>query len=644
MIKTWQKSMLLIFSFLSTLALNFNLENSVIKYSTNGIQESGRNIVSVVLFLCLYHFYKKVYLEIRKEKVTRRQVIGTVLPAMLFATFMILGYSYAKLGNWSLVFTGKIDQLFTAVVFWCGYFSLFVAGILWLFRWMDKLEIEGGRTKVSFPLIRCYCNWLEKRPFLTAFLTMVIVYIPYMIASYPAIFMGDTPTQILQGYNLPQGCPDYMVPIAEGNYWNNHHPVVHTLLIHICIRLGVGIFSSYNVGIFIYALLQTFSLMVAVALLIKTLVEKDFSTKISLLVLLYFMISPWVQNFMFLVTKDIFYSILMVLFTVLLLRLATEEFTPKTGVLLTLVSFGLIVFRNDGKYVVLLSLIGCFVLLKHLRKKIGLIAIVTLVFSVLLTGVLFPLLQITPGSKREMLSIPFQQTARYLRDAGDEVTEEERAAISAVLDYEEIQQYYYPEISDTVKATYNEDATSEELIAYFKVWFQMLLKHPGIYIQATMNNVYSYFYPEYYGWATGAPHYDSYEWSSAVMDIGNALNEELPTDFHYPTALNSFRNQYEALRETFASLPVVSLLVTPAFYTWVLILWFFYCVRKKYGKGFLCMIPLLLVLLVCVASPVNGWYVRYFYPIALCMPGVLCGGLYMIKSQKSTEQECSEMK
>ena len=34
---------------------------------------------------------------------------------------------------------------------------------------------------------------------------------------------------------------------------------------------------------------------------------------------------------------------------------------------------------------------------------------------------------------------------------------------------------------------------------YFKAWFAMLRRHPGVYIQATLNNIYSYNDPFHMG-------------------------------------------------------------------------------------------------------------------------------------------------
>lgn len=89
------------------------------------------------------------------------------------------------------------------------------------------------------------------------------------------------------------------------------------------------------------------------------------------------------------------------------------------------------------------------------------------------TKVFMPAHDITPGSKREILSIPFQQTARFVQkhdglNSGVNptvkedgtiveapcdglVTDEERAVIDRVLKYENLGRRYNPDKSDAVK-------------------------------------------------------------------------------------------------------------------------------------------------------------------------------------------------
>ena len=103
---------------------------------------------------------------------------------------------------------------------------------------------------------------------------------------------------------------------------------------------------------------------------------------------------------------------------------------------------------------------------------------------------ILPMAGVKPGGKQEMLSIPFQQTARYVKYYGNDVSTEEEKVIRKVLDYDTIGKNYDPDLSDPVKNTYKQK--DEYLKDYFNIWFEMLKKHPTAYIQATLNGTYGY--------------------------------------------------------------------------------------------------------------------------------------------------------
>ena len=85
-----------------------------------------------------------------------------------------------------------------------------------------------------------------------------------------------------------------------------------------------------------------------------------------------------------------------------------------------------------------------------------------------------PQLGVEKGSVKEVLSIPFQQTARYIKEYPEEVTLKEKKAINDILSYDGIKENYNPEISDFVKNTFRE-GSEDKLDEYFKVWFEMFL-------------------------------------------------------------------------------------------------------------------------------------------------------------------------
>ena len=136
--------------------------------------------------------------------------------------------------------------------------------------------------------------------------------------------------------------------------------------------------------------------------------------------------------------------------------------------------------------------------------------------------VVFSFFKITPGSVREILSIPFQQTARYVKYCSQKVTKNEMMAIDAVLDYKVLGKRYNPNLSDPVKWTFKEKSTTEQRLRYLKTWATMFFKEPKLYIGATIANKYEYFYPE----ANLAGFY-GFSWSVWCMKVANKNNKIL---------------------------------------------------------------------------------------------------------------------
>lgn len=568
------------------------------------------DITDLILYFCFYKLLRKAAGWYKKDFSSRGDRLCCWIPAGLFSCFMLLGYSYYSSNSWDLVFCNTLQIAKSGIAF-IGYFLLFWSCVVCLFHYMDQKNITARKIPGR------YFDLLAKRPFGTAFFTLFIVYIPYMIYSFPGIVSSDTRVQLREAYTALSG---------SGSHLRNHHPVLHTLLLRFGTWLGEQLFSSANIGLYLLSLAQSLLLFAAVAWLIRLLVEKGLSDKIVCLTMLYYVVSPRIRNYVFLLVKDAWFASFLLIYMVQLCRLLTDSFTsPKDkkkhlGILL-ISMLGLFFFRQDGVYLLILSCLAVLLACRENRKLMGGLLAGTAAFSFLYGQVLLPTCQVTPTNPREMFSIPFQQTARYVRDAGEDVTEEERAAIAAILDYDNLAELYNPNLSDPVKATFNKKAAPGALSDYFRAWFQMLWKHPDIYVQATMNNLYGYFYPG--GYTTKVY---SYENSAERMKKLNDDLAEFGTDFGYPEKLRSLQDDLELFREMLFQLPVLSALNLSAFYIWILLLWTFYCVRRNWKKVLLTTWPLLIVLLICMAGPTYGWYFRYMYSIAICLPAAILPG------------------
>lgn len=551
-----------------------------------------------------------------------RDIVCTVLPAFLFAGFMVLGQAFADDGGLRCAASDSLHRMKALITFGC-YFLVFAAGIAILYHWVGGFQICGGDMGAARQgrLFGKYMENLHKHTFATVFITLFAVYIPYMIISYPAIHMGDTCNQLAQGYNFPEGTSGYLKLIDENVRLNGHHPILHTLYLHVCMVIGDKVFGSYNIGIFLAAITQTLCTISVISYALSIMVKAGVKLKLVLLTMLYFIVSPRIQNYMFLITKDVFTACALLILGVSIWQIQKKENDKTSYIAFTVSGMCLALLRNDGKYIVLACIILLFILERRKWKELLVCAAVILFAIVMLFQVVMPLFKITPASKREALSLPFQQTARYIRDYGNEVTPKEAEAIARVLRYDALAEKYDPENGDYIKETYNEEASAKDLEDYFKAWWAMFRKHPEVYIEAAMNNYYNYFYIG----DDPAMAY-TYEQSATFMTYVNDALDEIGMSIHYPEWSDRYRHKYEELRERLFSLPVLSLFVRSASYVWALILWFFYLVKNRRTRLILPAFPMFLSLGVALIASRNGDYFRYLYGIAFSLPVIVMLG------------------
>lgn len=614
--------MCVFFSFFNVLTLKINLD--VIQKSFDVTRYANLFqidiFIDMILFVGLYYVYKKVYYYGQDILKNKRTMVIIVSNAVMFAIFTIIGYSFYKENSWDMLFCSKV-QIVKSIFFIVGCTFLFTHVLVYVYFLLDRKakvnKVYRAKTK------NFYLKYLEKYPFRTALISLIILYIPYIIASYPGIFTGDTFDLIYQGYNIPTWSSQYRPLINENVILNAHHPVAHTMLLHVCIVVGKAMTHSYNMGIFLYSMLQFTFMIIMISIFIKFLTYMEISSKITFLFIIYFAFAPRVQNYMFLLSKDVFYVAFVMLNLMMFYNLIKGKHDKKYYISFVVSSIGILLFRNDGKYMLLIMCV-CVALFFKKRRRLFMVMIVgVFIFNVLYNNILLPSLQITPGSKAEMLSIPFQQTARYKRDYPNDVTKEEKEAISAILDYDNLEKIYVPSLSDKVKLTFNQKATNKELKSYFRAWFQQFCRHPGVYIEATINNLYEYISP----YSNNAMVYSYKEISQQQIDIQKDKCSRYGMKFSLPSNLKKYRENFEQLREWVFSLPILVLLLKPFSYVWIVIAWSLYCIRSKNKKAILMCVPLLVQCLICVAGPANGAYFRYLYPIAMCLPIVIMSGL-----------------
>lgn len=572
---------------------------------------------------------------------------SVALPAAAFVLCTVFGMSYDLTDSAALV-AGGISQAIKAAIMGAGCAVLGHTGFYLFYDCLDWL----GTQRPAFSESRFGVAWrsphaaLDRRPFLVPLAFIALAWSPSFIAAMPGIFMGDTGAQIRQWFNLPNGTSDYLNLINPNVLLNGHHPVAHTALVGGCVQLGMQVFGDENAGLLIYTALQFFITAATVAYLVCSLRRFGCGLAPRAASLLFFALMPLFSNYAVLITKDVLFAdalAVLVVQTAALLAAGTGRgvvMRPRDWALLAISSIGCAFLRNGG-LVFPLAACGLAAIFAARdardaraprRRWIAIVGVaaLALVLNMVFARVVMPAFDITPGSRREMLSIPFQQTARFVQkhdgaNAGIEggtddglVSEEERRVIDRVLGYGTLASRYDPDKSDAVKNGFNEDATTQDLAAYFAVWAKMFLRDPESYISAVVNNYYGYFYPSerdvwFYSTIEGAK-IMAREENRAYFDFHPVENSLVEACGH---AVNLYRVAIQRV-------PLVSLTMSSASYTWLLIAVGVYLLRSGQWRSLALMAPLFGVLAVCLVGPCNGsTYMRYLYPAILSLPFAL---------------------
>lgn len=572
-------------------------------------------LIAVPMYLFVHHVKTTCF------PMGPRNVPVTVL-AWLFALFTVVGTSYHIAGNGSLMYGVANGQMLKALFWFLSLVVLYYYLLALLFLHLDLLQF---RSHSSNPRL----------VFSLTFLILVFSYIPYAVASYPAIFLADEVNQILSAYpELGFIRPGYLEGhlIDEHVFLNEHHPIAHTLLIKAFLDMGVHFFHSANVGIFLLVLLQMLLVFSAVSYFARTLSKYNLLSKpLHIAILGYFILTPRINNYMMITAKDIIYVACLVFFLSILFQMVQESGgSPALLFGLLLSSLGLFFFRNEGRYLLVFTFLLMFILEKGFFRKIAVSGILfTITLALVLSTVVYPAFAINKGSRREMLSVPFQQTARYVSEHGEEVTPHEREVIDAVLGYANLAERYQPDRSDNVKNGFHEDTTSEQLNEYFHVWAKMLLKHPGCYLSSFIHNYYQYYWP-------GDTHLDwrSFAFSEKQFNILNPVTAPIGIEFTYPEVLDEYRNGYESLRESIARNSIFGIFDTPTFYTWFFVILLAYSIYKRNRDSLLLQMYPSGILLMCNLSPCNGYFCRYEYPIIMALPALMLFTLRLTREKQ----------
>ena len=446
---------------LSIVIISF-LATYFLKYVINFEEEITytNSIVSLIVFVSFIYLLKKTFIRENIEKIKSACFLG-----IMFSTFLVIGNS---IDTNSTVEYGNI-QVYLAIIF----ISFMIDALLvQLYKLIEKFEKRKNKEKIS--------KLSTNKKQLIAFLIIVVCWIPVFLAAYPGYFCYDAYDEF-KGYAF------------EGiTTW---HSVIHNILLGAIITNIGNALHDINIGIAVYTISQMLIVAGCFTYCISFLEKYNTSKIIKIISILYYALFPVIAMFAICSTKDTIFSALAVVSVILAIEalLDKEKFLNSkwNQIKFAIIIFLAIIFRNNAIYAYIPFLIIFTIAMKN--KKI-LISIVSLIILYLIyIQIIYNVLQVSRTYNSEAFSVPLQQIARVYNYNYESLTKEELDTIYEYTTDKQLKEYL-PECSDRIKnLVYLGNMGYGK---FFRLWFEIGLKNPGMYIDSFLENTLGFWYPD----------------------------------------------------------------------------------------------------------------------------------------------------
>lgn len=428
--------------------------------------------------------------------------------------------------------------------------------------------------------------WKPKNLFLFSFFLIAFVYLFVLfLIKYPGLIEADTIHQFHE-------C------ITEE--YSNRNPLFSTLAIKPFVSVGMALFHDINVCAAMYFTAQSIFVAFTFACVVKTLAEIKAPVWILICTVLFYALMPYHIMFSIGHSKDVLFSVSITLFCLVLYRLLKDPNVPKKYYFyLFASSIGFCMMRSNGilafAFFILLYLFSC----KKENKRILFILLLSVLLCIFIKRPILNALEIPQSDVFESLSLPTQQIARTVIDHNN-LTQSEFGVLNSIMDVSMIPQTYDPGLSDPIKAlirdtTQNNPISSQQLLAFAKLWLQLGLRHPITYAKAFVDISCGY-------WNSG---YEAAPWCNFIYenDLGLHLTNPVPI-------LNMLFDRYIGAFDDFMTL---QLMVCTGLFIWAYLFSGLICLIQKDKVGAILCAPVLCVVQTLVLGVPVACDLRYIY-------------------------------
>ncbi len=438
---------------------------------------------------------------------------------------------------------------------------------------------------------------------------LVLSWLPVLLAYYPGVFAYDASNQVLQVIN---------------NSYSTHHPLVHTLLLGKLFLLG-HVLGDNNLGVLLYSILQMMTLALGCTYLLVYVYKSGISKMGYIVYLVWYMFFPVHSILAISTTKDVYFAVCCMFNLVSALFALNGQLDKKWNFIiwqiLVISTCGMVAFRNNAIYAIVIACVPIYFLLKQKRRFILSGMILGAVMAIIISNILAFSLKAEKGSVAEMMSVPLQQMARVGWIHQGEMDRSLREELYYFIP-EDIMESYSNSISDGIKDNVDVNKVQHNKMRFIKTYIKLGIHYPREYIDAFAALTQGY-------WYLGDKSH------SQIYGVGNEYHlgylmtncKDMPTPFEV-TPDTRFQGLEEVLEGLFSDneyqrVPLLWIVFSPAFYGWLLLICIYRMIKyRKYTMLSACC-PILFYQMSLLLGPTC--LIRYVYALVVCIPVILYG-------------------
>ena len=417
---------------------------------------------------------------LEKFRNNRREIIFSAVFSFCFTACALCGMALDRLGTVWVNYNWAVGLF----IFATAFFAFFM-----LLELLPKLD-KGLRFTNKYLESRFFQpTWTS---FAYCFGFIALCHLPAFLAYFPGVFTYDVLAQAQF--------------FADKDYLEIH-PILHNLMVYGALLINQK-FNSGIIGILIYTVFQVATTLAVFSYTIKVLSKYKTPFLLKLGALLFFALYPTNQVFPLIATKDILFSVFVLLEVVLLTELSID----KTAFLNSKIKCGwlalgallMFLFRHNGLHAYILTL--PFLLFFYIKacklnyKKLLVIFLLPLVLYGVVT-VIKRACGIKPAPLASSLGIPIQQLGRVRLVHDKTLSEEEKELYRQIIPPQN-EFAYFPLCVDNLKLdgfTLHSDYIENSLRTHPEYFTHLYTKwarlYPYTYVDAFLLTNYGYWHP-----------------------------------------------------------------------------------------------------------------------------------------------------